>query len=113
MVASEVFTSEIYTSDMIAKAIAARDKALGPCELRSRGHAVLDETTGQKVGGTHWERSLKAEFDEKRGRCYPFGCTYQKQRTIYSPCAAGKISASTEGDRSMRNNLAEASTNAS
>lgn len=100
---------EIFTESLQRSAIAARDRALGPRRSRTRSHAIVDRATGAKVGGTAWERSLKGAFKAKRGRCYPFGCTYQKQKSLYSPCAAGKLSVADEDTLEMRKDLTEAS----
>lgn len=99
--------SEIYSTDLLTEAMNARNEVLGPRELRSRSHATLDPDTGVKVGGTEWERAMTVEFNKDRGRCYPFGCTFQKWRSLYSPCAAGKVSTSTKEVRDMRGRFTE------
>lgn len=83
---------------------------MGDRALRTRGHATRDPSNpGQKVGGTAWERALRADFDpaSDKGRCYQFGGTFQKQCVVFSPCAAGKMSVTVDQTRKMRRDLAE------
>lgn len=96
---------------MKTRALLARDRALGPRCDRRRGHALPDPLIPKtKVGGTAWERVPSVEFDTTRGRCYPVGCSYQKQKLLYSPAAAGKLSVSNNSTRDMRKELLEVRT---
>lgn len=66
-----------------------------------------DKITKEMKGGTAWERSLKTKFEDGNGRCYPFGCTFQKPRALYSPCAAGKLTVADDATLKMRSDLTE------
>lgn len=102
-----LFQRGIFSEALKKRAIGSRDGALGDRSKRTRSHAVMDPDTGTMTGGTEWERSLPGKFNPKRGRCYPFGCTFQRQRSLYSPCAAGKHSVVDDKTLKMRTELTE------
>lgn len=98
---------EIYDDSLMNVALSARDCALAKRGRRSRAQPRTDPNTGTKLGGTAWEWGIKGKFDEKKGRCYPFGCTFQRQRSVYSPCTAGKLTVADENTLKMRKDLTE------
>lgn len=76
--------------------IRIRDKCLGPKELRTRT-APIKIGTAAYQGGTHFERSDRANPVKLGTRCYTIGNTFEGPTKIMAPCKDGKMG----GDRDI------------
>ena len=86
-----------------------RDKCLGPKELRTRAAPTKIGTAYQ--GGTHFERSERANPVKPGTRCYTIGNTFESPTKIMAPCKDGKMGG--DGDMEalqLRNQLLKART---
>jgi hypothetical protein len=62
---------------------------LGPKERRSR--AAPTKISGVYQGGTHFERSDRANPVKPGTRCYTIGNTFEGPTKIMAPCKDGKM----------------------
>jgi hypothetical protein len=69
--------------------VRVRDRCLGPKELRTR---AAPTKIGQAYhGGTHFERSDRANPVKAGTRCYTIGNTFEGPTKIMAPCKDGKM----------------------
>ena len=105
------FIISTYRSDLTdeekASADKARDDALGPRELRSSSKPVQSGTTW--IGGTAFERSVRAVPVKKDLRVFTVGASYEAPTRIMAPCAHRKLDGTEENHTSIRTSLCNVS----
>ena len=74
---------------MMDDLIGVRDDCLGPKELRSREGPT--KIGGTYQGGTHFERSERANPVKPDTRCYTLGNMFEGPTKIMAPCKDGKM----------------------
>lgn len=95
------------TDEEKASADQARDDALGPRELRSASKPVPSGT--EWIGGTAFERSVRAVPVKKDLRVFTVGASYENPTRIMAPCAYGKLDGTDEKHTSIRTPLCNVS----
>lgn len=93
------------TTEMKTRLDAARNKALGPADQRTR--EVPELMNGIYTGGTAIERSPRAKPVKEGTRCFTLASSYQPPNRVMSPCAPGKMLGNWDDNQFMRRDILE------
>ncbi|KAF8961283.1 hypothetical protein BDZ97DRAFT_1921356 [Flammula alnicola] len=99
-----VNNGNLFSDALKKEAINARDRALGPRNLRSDCESYVD-AHGIISGGTAFERTSPPPSRVRNGRCYSYGLSHEKWTRITAPCRDGKLKDNTPELLSMREDL--------
>ncbi|KAF8961327.1 hypothetical protein BDZ97DRAFT_1760065 [Flammula alnicola] len=99
-----VNNGNLFSDSLKKEAIDARDRALGPRNLRSDCEPYVD-AHGIISGGTAFERTSPPPSRVRNGRCYSYGLSHEKWTRITAPCRDGKLKDNTPESLSMREDL--------